>query len=75
MRLAKSIRTTCFLTTLACCVTLVGCDDAGGAKAAVIDIAAAEKQGKATADFYKDPANKQKFTPPSGGGGAPKPKK
>jgi hypothetical protein len=75
MRLATSIRTTCFLTTLAGLVTLGGCDGGGGTeqKPAVFDKIEAEKQGKATADFYKDPANRPKFTPPGGAqSGAPK---
>jgi hypothetical protein len=73
MRLPKSILTTCCLTTLAGLVTLGGCDGAGGGsepKTIVVDKEVAEKQGKATADFYKDPANKPKFTPPTSG--APK---
>jgi hypothetical protein len=75
MRLAKSFQTTCFLTTLAGLVTLGGCDGGGGSesKTVVVDKEVAEKQGKATADFYKDPANKPKFTPPPGAPGtAPK---
>jgi hypothetical protein len=73
MRLAKSILTTCFLTTLTGLVTLAGCDGGGSeTKPAVFDKEAAEKQGKATADFYKDPANKPKFTSLSGRGSTAK---
>jgi hypothetical protein len=63
MRLPKSIRTACLLTTLACGgLTLVGCEGGADEKKSVAgpDKAAAEAQSKGREAFAKEQANAAK---------------
>jgi hypothetical protein len=62
MRLPKSIRTACLLTTLACGgLTLTGCEGGADEKKQVVpDKASAESQSKAREAFAKEQANTAK---------------
>jgi hypothetical protein len=67
MRLPKSIRTACLLTTLACGgLTLAGCEGGATEKTQAPDKEAAESQSKARAAYAKEQGPNVKL-PPAGG--------